>query len=147
MESRFWSSWFFLDFNWSYTLFLKLLQSFPFLKIPFLKVCPQIGLVIKPSKNDWLWDKIRFWLGSDFLKRAKLAVFHWLCFPDNNKLAYYLSLPQKWNAIYKYVFISVGRDFAYSYSLNPVETVLECCWDADQHFIISQPPHVFLSKA
>lgn len=143
MESRFWSSWFFLDFNWSYTLFLKLLQSFPFLKIPFLKVAHKLVSLLNLAKMIDFETR----LGFDFLKRAKLAVFHWLHFPDNNKLAYYLSLPQKWNAIYKYVFISVGRDFAYSYSLNPVETVLECCWDAHQHFIISQPPHVFLSKA
>lgn len=66
-------------------------------------------------------------LGFDFFLRAKLAVFPCLHFPDNNKLAYYLSLPQKWNAIYKYVFISVGRDFAYFDSLDPVETIRECC--------------------
>lgn len=69
-------------------------------------------------------------LGFDFFTRTKLAIFHWHHFPDNNKLTYYLSLPKKWNAIYKYVFISVGRDFAYSKSLEPAETTLECYWDA-----------------
>lgn len=76
--------------------------------------------------------------GFDFFTRARLAVFHWLLFPDNNKLAYYLSLFRN-GMPFVSLCLSVweGRDFAYSYSLEPVETILECYGDTHQPFIIS----------
>lgn len=75
-------------------------------------------------------------LGFDFFIRIKLVIFYWYYFLDNNKLIYYLSLFKKWNVIYKYVFISVGRDFVYFKSLELVEIILECYWDVQQYFII-----------